>query len=142
MLEHSVCYGQSMTSTGACFTKLGFTKPGYEPKPGLVNPCFYSLVYSVPLKQIEAENGRIWRARIIKPRLQARARIPGKTQDDERRFLERHQSRPVQQSDRKKVPAAESRVLCLSAVAHNLLRGSQGNNLRKGIRAQSIKLGS
>ena len=78
---------------GAYFTKLGLTNPGYKRKPGYINPVLYSLVYSVPLKPSNAQNGQIWRARIMKPRLQARARMPCKTHDKERRFLERDQSR-------------------------------------------------
>jgi len=134
----------------AYFTKLGLTNPGYTPKPGYINPVLYSLVYSVPLKPSDAQNGQIWRARIMKPRLQARARIPCKTHDIERRFLERYQSRRGQQSTRKKVPA-ESRVFQLSfhcglaestTAVHKLLQGSHGhrNNLKRRIRAQLILL--
>ena len=131
----------SRTWPGAYFTKLGLTNPGYKPKPGYLKPCLYSLVYSVPLKPSEAQKGQIWRARIIKPRLQARARIHSKTHETERRFLDRDQSRRGQQSTRKKVPASRKPCLQLSLWVRNWqlsLWGSHGNNLKRGIRAALV----
>ena len=110
--------------------------PGYKPKPGYINPVLYSLVHSVPLKPSDAQNGQIWRARIMKPRLQARARIPCKTHFTDRWFLERDQSRRLGEASKSPGRKFQQKAVFQQSAtpAHKLIRGSHGhgNNLKQG----------